>query len=164
MSDYIKTGILDLENIVIPPEDRRKKGRVIMIECVQKIPCNPCSEVCPRQAITIEGEIINIPKVDFDKCNGCGICIANCPGLAIFSVDESMGDEWAEVGIPYEFKPLPEISENVDLVNRAGNVIGRGTVKKVINPKSFDRTAVVYLKVPKSLSLEVRFFKKINSY
>jgi Fe-S-cluster-containing hydrogenase component 2 len=133
-----------------------------MIECVQQIPCNPCTEVCSQGAITIEGDITNVPHVDFEKCNGCGICIANCPGLAIFSVDESLGEEVAEVGLPYEFRPLPEKGEVVELIDRAGNAIGTGKVKRILTPKSFDKTAVVYLEVPKKLSLEVRFFKRKN--
>jgi len=116
MSNFIKDGILDTNDFIVPPEVRRQKGRVIMIECVQRIPCNPCSEVCPRKAITIIGDITNIPEVDFDKCNGCGICIANCPGLAIFSVDESFAGEVAKVGIPYESKPLPVAGETVNLI------------------------------------------------
>ena len=160
MSDYLRNGILELEDIELPSPERRKKGRVIVIECVQQIPCNPCTEVCPQGAITIEGDITNVPHVDFDKCNGCGLCIANCPGLAIFSVNESLGDEIAEVGLPYEFRPLPQKGERVKLVSRAGEIIGNGTVKRVLNPRSYDKTAVVYLEVPKQLSLEVRFFKR----
>ncbi|OQX82983.1 hypothetical protein B6D60_11285 [candidate division KSB1 bacterium 4484_87] len=162
MSEFLKNGVLTIEDFEVPPEARRKMGRVIMIECVQKIPCNPCSEVCPQGAITIEGDITNIPRVDFDKCNGCSICIANCPGLAIFAVDESLGDEIAEVGLPYEFMPLPEKGEHVELINRAGEVVGTGKVKRIMKPKSFDKTAVVYLEVPKKLSLDVRFFKRKN--
>lgn len=160
MSDYLSTGILDFSDVTIPPAERRKKGRVITIECVQHIPCDPCSTVCPQGAITIEGDITNIPQVDFDKCNGCGICIANCPGLAIFSVDESLPDDKAEVGIPFEFLPLPEVGEKVDVINRAGKIIGNGTVLKIRNPKSFDRTPVIYLEVPKALSLDVRFLRR----
>ncbi len=162
MSNFLQNGILEIEDFEIPPKTRREKGRVIMIECVQQIPCNPCTEVCPQGAITIEGDITNVPHVDFEKCNGCGICIANCPGLAIFSVDESLGEEVAEVGLPYEFRPLPEKGEVVELIDRAGNAIGAGKVKRVLTPKSFDKTAVVYLEVPKKLSLEVRFFKRMN--
>lgn len=160
MSNFLNDGILNTTDFVVPSKARRKKGRVIMIECVQQIPCNPCSEICPRKAITIIGDITNIPEVNFEKCNGCGICIANCPGLAIFSVDESFSDGTAEVGIPYEFKPLPIVGEEVKLINRAGQVIGTGKIKKILNPKNFDRTAVVYLEVPKNLSLDVRFFKQ----
>jgi len=160
MSGYLQNGILKLDNFVIPSQARRKKGRVIMIECVQEIPCNPCATICPKGAITIEGNITNIPQVDFDKCNGCGLCIANCPGLAIFSVDESLPDNKAEVGIPFEFKPLPEVGEKVNLLNRAGEVIGTGEVRKVRNPKSYDRTPIIYLLVPQELSLDVRFLKK----
>lgn len=37
-----------------------------------------CVRVCPFGALTIvPGEIL--PKVDFDKCTGCGKCVATCP-------------------------------------------------------------------------------------
>lgn len=162
MSEFLKTGILGIEDIEIPPATRRQKGRVVIIECVQRIPCNPCTEVCPQGAITIEGDITNVPHVNFDKCNGCGICIANCPGLAIFAVNESLGDDIAEVGLPYEFRPLPEKGEIVELIDRAGEKIGTGKVRRALIPKSFDKTAVVYLEVPKKFSLDVRFFQRIN--
>jgi len=160
MSHYLQNGILELTDLTIPSTERRKKGRVIIIECVQHIPCDPCANICPKGAITIEGEITNIPQVDFDKCNGCGLCLANCPGLAIFSVDESLPNNEAEVGIPYEFRPLPEVGEVVDVINRSGQIIGNGKVLKVRNPKSYDRTPVIYLSVPQELSLEVRFLKR----
>ncbi len=160
MSHFLNDGILEQTDFAIPSKERRKKGRVIIIECVQKIPCNPCSTICPKGAITIEGNITNIPRVDFDKCNGCGLCIANCPGLAIFSVDESLDNDMAEVGIPFEFKPLPEAGEKVNLLNRSGEIIGIGQVNKVRNPKAYDRTPVIYLLVPRKLSLDVRFFRK----
>ncbi|MBN1155608.1 4Fe-4S binding protein [candidate division KSB1 bacterium] len=158
--DYINTGILRLTDFQVPPPERRRAGRVIMIECVQNIPCNPCSTICPQGAITIEGDITNIPVVDFSKCNGCGLCVANCPGLAIFMVDESIGDNSAEVGIPYEFSPFPEKGEIVSVYDRSGKIICDGEIVRVRNPKSYNKTAVIYFRVPIQFSLDARFIKR----
>ena len=37
----------------MPSEERMRQGRVAVIECVQEIPCNPCSFSCKFNAITI---------------------------------------------------------------------------------------------------------------
>ena len=36
----------------VPSEERMRQGRVAVIECVQEIPCNPCSFLCKFNAIT----------------------------------------------------------------------------------------------------------------
>lgn len=157
---YLETGILDLTDINVPSEERLGKGAVAIVECVQQIPCNPCVDSCPRGAILIEDSINDVPEVDFEKCNGCGVCIANCPGLAIFLVDKTYEDGKALVGLPYEFCPLPEVGEKVDLLDRAGEVCGAGEVVKVRNAKVQDRTAVVFLSVDENLAMTVRFFRR----
>ena len=157
---YLKDGILELNEILLPGAARLQKGRVAIIECVQNIPCNPCVDICPRHAITIEGNITNPPVIDFEKCNGCGLCVANCPGLAIFSVDETVAPERAEVGIPYEFRPLPKVGEIVSALDRTGKFVCDAEVRRVLNPKGYDRTPVVFLLAPLKYSMIVRFFTK----
>jgi len=157
---FIETGILECEDIVTPSEERFQEGPVAIIECVQQIPCNPCVDSCNRGAITIEGSINNIPRVDYEKCNGCGLCVANCPGLAIFLVDQTFEENLAQVGIPYEFRPLPEEEETVLLLDRAGEVCGEGKIVKVRNTKAQDRTPVVFLSMAKDLAMKTRFFRR----
>ncbi|HHS13146.1 MAG TPA: 4Fe-4S dicluster domain-containing protein [bacterium] len=157
---YINDGIVTLKDICIPSRERLEKGGAAIIECVQKIPCNPCVDACPRQAIIIEGDINNVPRVDFGKCNGCGLCIANCPGLAIFLVDASHKKDKALLGLPYEFIPLPEEGESVILLDRAGEPVGEGIVHKVRNTKAQDRTPVIFLELDKDLLMTVRFFRR----
>lgn len=160
MSDYLNKGYLALDDITVPAKERLAKGPVAVIECVQHIPCNPCKDACPRGAITIEGSINNTPVIDFDICNGCGICVACCPGLAIFLIDESRGGDTARVGLPYEFLPLPEKGEQVSLLNRAGEICGEGTVANVRNTKAMDRTPIVFIDMDRSLAMDVRFFRR----
>jgi Fe-S-cluster-containing hydrogenase component 2 len=155
---YLKDGILELNEILLPDAIRLQHGRVAIIECVQHIPCNPCVDICPRHAITIAGNITNPPVIDFEKCNGCGLCVANCPGLAIFTVDETAAPDLAEIGIPYEFRPLPQVGHVVAALDRAGRVVCDAEVRRVLNPKAYDRTPVVFLLVPKKYSMIARFF------
>ena len=55
----------------------------------------------PKGAITIDDGINGIPEIEVDKCIGCGICVAKCPGLAIMMADGSQGDK-IHFTIPYE--------------------------------------------------------------
>lgn len=160
-----KTGVAaqkDLET-VIPPEDRRKKGPVAVIECFQRIPCNPCSTACKIGAIKHFNDINDRPEIDYDKCTGCGQCMTHCPGLAIFVVDETYSEKEALVKIPYEFLPLPNEGESVTGLNREGKPVCRAKVLKVANFTSQDRTPVISLIVPKEFSMEVRFMS-INGF
>jgi Fe-S-cluster-containing hydrogenase component 2 len=150
---YEKTGILadsDLKKLNLLPSTKRvNQGPVVIVECVQEIPCDPCAAACLRKAITIEGNITNIPKVNFELCNGCTLCIPRCPGLAIFVVNKNYNKKEASVTLPYEFIPLPEKGEIVYGLDRTGKKVCRARVEKVIKSKSFDHCAVITIAVPK---------------
>ena len=154
-----KTGVPSSEELApaYPPEERMKQGAVAIIECFQNIPCNPCATSCPRGAIQAFDDINDLPKFDPALCNGCAICVANCPGLAIFVVDEAYSEAESLVKLPHEFVPLPKAGDEVVVYNRAGEEIGQGKVLRVQNPASFDRTAVVHLVVPRAYARDVRF-------
>lgn len=158
--NYLETGVLEINDITVPAEERLAKGPVAVIECVQNIPCNPCVDACPKGAITIQGSINNVPRIDFERCNGCGICIANCPGLAIFLIDKSYEEKRATVGMPYEFMPLPETGEHVVLLNRTGEACGEGEIIKARNAKAQDRTPIVFVAMAPELAMEARFFRR----
>ena len=145
-----------------PSEERFKRGPVAVGECVQAIPCNPCELACPRKAIQVGVPITNLPRLDEEKCTGCGICVARCPGLAIFVVDKTYSDKEASVSFPYEYVPLPREGDVVLAVNRAGSVVCDGTVLRISNPKRNDRTAVVTIAVPKGMADEVRGIARIR--
>lgn len=159
----IKTGVptsKDLEEIT-PSKERREKGPVAVIECFQNIPCNPCYTACKFDAIGEFTDINHRPKIDYEKCTGCGMCISKCSGLAIFIVDESYSEKEALVKIPYEFLPLPEEGSYVTALNREGDLVCRAKVEKVVEIKN--KTNIVCLIVPKEYSMEVRAFN-IEAY
>ena len=161
-----KTGIAteqDLAN-VIPSKERLAKGPVAIIECFQRIPCNPCQTSCKRGAIKEFVDINDTPEINVEICNGCGVCVSNCPGLSIVVVDETYSEEEALVKIPYEFLPLPTEGSFVTGVDREGKPVCRAKVVKVLNTKTMDRTPVVSLAVPKELSMTVRFMKLNDFY
>ncbi|MEW6661895.1 MAG: 4Fe-4S binding protein [Bacillota bacterium] len=153
-----KTGLLSAEELkgLLPPEVRLSQGPVAVIECRQKIPCDPCYHSCNRGAIKPFEDINDCPEIDWEKCNGCGTCISKCPGLAIFVIDLTYSQEQAVVRLPYEFLPLPRVNQEVLLLNREGVPVGKGPVVKVQNTKAQDRTPVIWVAVPKALAMEVR--------
>lgn len=144
----------------LPTGERLAAGPVVVIECVENIPCNPCVDACPRGAITIESDINQTPDVDVGKCNGCGLCISACPGLAIFVVDASRADGTAEVSLPYEYVPLPSVGEAVIALDRGGNEICDASVVRVLSTKALDRTPVVTLSIPRKHVMDARHFRR----
>jgi sarcosine oxidase subunit alpha len=141
-----------------PDEGRRRKGPYVVIECPEKIPCDPCVGACPQGAISIKGSMIELPEVDYDKCTGCLVCIPRCPGLAIFVVDETPEDH-AIVYIPYEFLPRPQKGDTAIGLDREGRERCEARITKVLDSKKFDHCAVVGLAVPKDLIQEIRFVR-----
>ena len=154
-----KTGIPTKEQVesVFPNKERLQLGPVAIIECYQKIPCNPCAIACKRGAILPFDDINDLPKIDDSKCNGCGICITKCPGLAIMVVDISSPTGKARVMLPYEFTPLPYKEQTVTVTDRGGKPIGKGEVVNILKPAN--KTTVVTLSIEKSLIQEVRNFR-----
>ncbi len=145
----------------VPSEKRMKEGRVAYIECVQEIPCNPCEGICKVGAITVGENITDLPRLHEDKCTGCGLCVANCPGLAITMIDKSYSEEEATIDFPFEYIPLPEIGSEVDAVNRAGEVVCKGKVVSVKKVKAYGGTTVVRMSVGKEYIDDVRSMKRI---
>lgn len=144
----------------MPSEERLRKGRVAVIECVQEIPCNPCEAACKFGAIKIGGQITDLPVLDGEKCTGCGLCVPGCPGLAIVIVDKSRDDGMAVVEFSYEYLPLPEKGQMVSAADRFGEKVCRGEVLSIKKSKNFGGTAVVGLLIPAEYADEVRTMKR----
>ena len=131
----------------------RKDGVYPILNCVQEIPCNPCSTICPKNAIVIEGNLMNLPKFT-GECIGCEMCVAICPGLAITLVDWRKGEP--VVTIPFEFEDnVVKVGDIVDVTDRLGNVLGRGLVVKSRKVKRFGNTRLLKLKVSPDIAEKV---------
>jgi len=150
------TGIPTKEQVEskFPTLERINKRGVALIECYQDIPCNPCSTSCPTKAIIIGDDINNQPKLDESLCTGCGICIYNCPGLAITVLDGSKSDDKVIFKIPYELLPLPEVNDIVKGIDRNGNHITDVKVIKVLSTTKMDRTNVISVEVDREFIYE----------
>jgi len=161
-SGLSKTGYISEETLSnypgIPTLNRRNKGPVVVIECIQDIPCNPCEASCKVDAITVGEDITNLPHIDEEKCIGCLSCIHICPGQAIFVVDESFEDK-ARIALPYEFFPLPEKNDIVTALDRSGKKLGDALIVAVRKTKRMDQTAVITMEVPKKWAMTARAFK-----
>lgn len=141
-----------------PSQARRGEKPYVVIECPEKIPCDPCVDACAQGAISIPGSIIELPEVDYEKCTGCLLCIPKCPGLAIFVIDETPEDH-SIIYIPYELLPRPKKGDKVLALDREGKEQCEVTIIKVIDSPKFDHCAVIGFSVPKNLVNDIRFIK-----
>ncbi len=152
---FKETGIVSLDELreknLLPPEKIMMEKFVPFVECVENIPCNPCSASCPTGAIR-KDRITDIPRVEWDKCIGCLKCVASCPGLAIF-LAKIEGDT-AKIYLPHEMLPIPKKGDTVTLLNREGKVVGKGEVFFVMRYP--DKTNVVGVSIPRDLVWSVR--------
>lgn len=158
-----KTGLASKEQIEnsFPTMERLQKGPVAIIECFQRIPCNPCATSCKRGAIVPFYDINDLPNLNHEACNGCSFCVFNCPGLAIMVVDYTYSDTQASFKIPYEFLPLPIEGSNVTGLDRNGGVICDCKVLKVSSSKVMDRTPLVTVAVDKKHLMTFRNIKVV---
>jgi thioredoxin reductase/Fe-S-cluster-containing hydrogenase component 2 len=149
----------------VPAQEIRSRGLTPVIECTQNIPCDPCRDACRKGCIKIGDTITDLPAVDEEvQCTGCGMCVAACPGQAIFLVDENYSDDRAMIVMPYEFHPLPEKGERGEVYDRAGNPLGKAEVLKTQRSSVQDGTAVVSVLVPREWAMTARFFKPASSF
>ncbi|MGD2103529.1 MAG: FAD-dependent oxidoreductase [Anaerolineae bacterium] len=128
----------------------KKEGVFPVLHCAQEIPCNPCTSVCPQDAIIIgENDIRGLPEYVGEGCIGCEQCVAICPGLAITLVDYRDEAEHPTVTIPYEFPPEAiEADDTVTVLDTEGKVLGNVKVVKVRTPRFADRALLVQVRAP----------------
>ena len=131
-----------------------EEGVMPVFHCVQEVPCNPCTSVCPEGAIRTErDEITGLPYiVDESLCKGCMNCIFICPGLAATLVDYRKDRERPTVTLPYEvWREKVEAGQRVPVTDVDGAVLGYYPVEKVLaNPKKYPGTLLVQVKVEKA--------------
>ncbi|MBN2460257.1 MAG: FAD-dependent oxidoreductase [Candidatus Cloacimonetes bacterium] len=137
-----------------------EEGIFPVIHCVQEIPCNPCSTVCPTHSILIEGDpILGIPYFQ-GKCVGCGKCVAICPGLAITLVDYRQDKDMPTVTLPYEVSNH-QVSPGDEIVvtDIAGNGLGKYRIEEVVDLKTNNRTQLIRIKVPGNIAKKTVSFR-----
>ena len=166
MEGIVYTGVPSAEELAacpgMPSEARMRQGRVACIECVQEIPCNPCEGSCRFGAITIGEQITNLPRLHEEKCTGCGLCVAGCPGLAITILDKSYSETEATIDFPFEYLPLPQAGDEVEAVSRGGEVLCKGRILRVTKTKAYAGTAVIRMAVPQEYIDDVRSMKRLK--
>jgi Fe-S-cluster-containing hydrogenase component 2 len=155
IKNFEQTGILSINDLVIPRDDQLEKG-VAISECIQLIPCNPCVDSCPVSAISMK-DINSIPVIDYDSCIGCGKCVGVCPGLALFLV--KIIKNKALITLPYEFLPVPHKDQEVEVLNRMGERLDIGIVKKL---RKIGKTWIITVEVNRKYALNGRNIKVLN--
>lgn len=157
----MKTGVATAQDLaeIAPAPERLSLGPVAVIECFQRIPCNPCYTACKTGAILPFADINDRPLLDPERCNGCAQCVRKCPGLAIFIVDETYGEQEALVKLPYEFLPLPKAGDEVLALDREGKAVATGRIVRVQKRRDPSDITVVWVAVPKGMGMIVRNIK-----
>ena len=134
-----------------------EEGVFPMIHCVQEIPCNPCTSVCPQNCIVMEGEDIrSLPEYVGEGCIGCEKCVAICPGLAITLVDYRQDAERPTVTIPYEFSAETiHVGDSVTVLDTEGAPLGDVEVVKIRSPKFSDRALLVRVRASREIARHI---------
>lgn len=78
-----KPGALRPSDLVIPWRSELSFEPSCL--ALQGIECRVCQEQCEQRAIRFAPTLRSVPqpRLDLALCNGCGACVAPCPGAAI---------------------------------------------------------------------------------
>ena len=147
-----KPGPAEPETIPEPGE-----GVSVVFHCDQEIPCDPCTSVCPQQAISTGEDMRGRPRFIGDEigavCNGCTKCVTICPGLAITLVDYRKDSAWPTVSLAHEFgQDEIRAGDRVTVLDTEGVALGQAEVFKVAAGKKMDRTVLLRLKAPAAIA------------
>ncbi len=129
-----------------PPEIVLDEKYRPVIRCDQEIPCDPCTSICPVNAIQLERKLSNIMDIPryLGGCTGCQLCVAICPGLAI-TLARKIDDHFAEVILPHEYIPAFKEGDMIPLTDLEGNYLEHGEVLKIRTHKKY-KTRLVTVK------------------
>lgn len=159
---YEKAAILKSEpgEIIDYRTPEVNEGVFPVIHCIQEIPCNPCSTVCPTNSITMKGDPIMGTPMFKGKCIGCGKCVAICPGLAITLVDFRKDQEYPIVTLPYEISNIKvKIGDSLTCNDINGIELGHMEVVEVKDIKANNHTLLVRIKAPADIARKIVSFK-----
>lgn len=116
---------------VTMPSDKARLFPVL--GCLETIPCNPCAEVCPQQALRMPQAGAILPRAEFaGTCTGCTKCVAGCPGLAITLVDQTpRANGKARVTLAYELPLRFRVGDEVAVRGWKGEDLGKARVLEI---------------------------------
>ncbi len=162
--DNLVTTLRSKPGEMVSHDSKTIPGKIYPVfRCVQEIPCNPCRDSCPKNAIKMDtDELIGTPSFEGDTCLGCAQCVLACPGLAVILVDESYDQNGnaALLTMPFELpKGIIHVGEKVITVGMEGEKIGTGTVIAFRDTKKQDRRSLLLLEVPFKDRLRVAGFR-----
>ena len=128
-----------------------------VFHCSQEIPCNPCTSICSKHLIRIEGdEVMGLPEFAGGDCDACEKCVAICPGLAMTLVDFRKDRENPVVTIPYEFTARSiKAGDVVTVLDMEGAVLGNVEVTRVRAPQYADRALLVRVRAPAEIAKKI---------
>jgi len=156
MSDILKSKAGQTYQDVLP---ELTDGFMPVLHCIQQIPCDPCSTLCPKELIEIsDNDIRNIPIFlgNAYQCIHCKKCVAGCPGLAITLVDSRKDPDYPIVSIPFEFNvEILREKELVTLLDTTGNFLGELPISRVYAIPKMDKTLIVEVKAPKAWAARI---------
>jgi heterodisulfide reductase subunit A-like polyferredoxin len=140
-------------------DNNLEEGVFPVIHCLQEIPCNPCTTVCPTNSIKINSNSI-MPQPEYcGSCVGCGKCLLICPGLAISIVDYRKDKDNPIITLPFEVGNYPVVAgDDVELSDIDANILGKFKVISVIFNKEY-KTQQVKIQVEKSIAKKAISFK-----
>jgi len=148
-AEVLKAPAGETYQITLPD---KQEGVYPVIHCIQEIPCNPCTTVCPTNSIKIpEENLMGLPIYD-GSCVGCFKCLLICPGLAITLVDYRKDLEYPTLTMPYEISNIPvELGDKIALTDIEGNALREAEVVEV-NKKMSKTTHLIKVKIPKEFA------------
>jgi sarcosine oxidase, subunit alpha len=133
----------------------KEDGVFPIFHCYQEVPCNPCTAVCPVQAIKTErDDITGLPyMIDLNTCTGCASCIAVCPGLSATLVDYREDPQNPVVTLPYEiWRDRVKVGQLVPMTDVDGAILGYYPVVKVKSRRKYPGTLLVQVQVAKKVA------------
>ncbi len=155
--------------ITEPEIPELEEGVFPIMHCIQEIPCDPCSKVCPRHLIFVDPtDIRHQPVVNYyaeKGCIACGRCVAVCPGLAVSLVDYRKRNENALVTLPFEQNPLRvAVGDEIELTGIEGASLGSARIKDIKAIAGYaNGTTLLTVEVPRSIAKLVSGLRIIDT-